>query len=184
MEPVHFSIESRVRVSLFLLVCLVHWLRKLIFHFLSNSMGYDGGDIFLPILNQMEIHLAQNWKENCHHHHHISLHLKGNGIIVFLVYIHYITVHYTMVRSSNYRLPPNSTTYKTVPVILSLHPSLIFLLHLSPSLVHPTGFSFFTLSVFLVIFTLLSSNNTDRHGLSHPEFAVSNVRREYLGQSK
>jgi len=30
-------------------------------------MGYDRGDIFLLILNQMEIHLVQNRKEDCHH---------------------------------------------------------------------------------------------------------------------
>ena len=28
-------------------------------------MGYDRGDSFPSILNQMEVHLAQNRKENC-----------------------------------------------------------------------------------------------------------------------
>ena len=39
----------------------------------------------------------------------------------------------------------NSTWYKTVSVMLSLHPSLIFLFRLLPSPVHLTGFSLFFL---------------------------------------
>ena len=42
-------------------------LRKLCFHFLSHWMGYDRGESFLSILNQMKFHLVQNRKENCHH---------------------------------------------------------------------------------------------------------------------
>ena len=38
--------------------------------------------VFLSILNQMEIHLVQNRKENCHHDH-IPFNVKGNGNIVF-----------------------------------------------------------------------------------------------------
>ena len=34
---------------------------------------------FLSILNQMEIYLAQNQKENCHHDH-ISFRLKGTTV--------------------------------------------------------------------------------------------------------
>ena len=34
--------------------------------------------VFLSILKQMEFHLVQNWKENCHHDH-IPFNLKGNG---------------------------------------------------------------------------------------------------------
>ena len=34
--------------------------------------------LFLASLNQMEVHLVQNQKENCHHDH-ISFNLKGNG---------------------------------------------------------------------------------------------------------
>ena len=60
-------------------------LRKLYFHFLSHWMGYDRGTVFLSILNQMEIYLVQNWKENCPHDH-IPCNLKGNKITVFSVY--------------------------------------------------------------------------------------------------
>ena len=71
-------------------------LRKLYFQFISNLMGYNRGDIFtfdfepngilflLSILNQMEFHLVQNWRENCHHDY-IPINLKGIGNIVFLV---------------------------------------------------------------------------------------------------
>ena len=41
--------------------------------------------VFFSILNQIEIHLAQNRKENCHHDH-IPFKMKGNGNIVFSVY--------------------------------------------------------------------------------------------------
>jgi len=40
--------------------------------------------VFLSILNQMELHLVQNRKENCHHDH-IPFNLKGNGNIVLSV---------------------------------------------------------------------------------------------------
>ena len=50
---------------------------------------------------------------------------------------------------------------KTVPVLLSLDPSLIFPFHLLPSPVHPTGFSFCFFPGFLVIFIILSSNNNN-----------------------
>ena len=40
--------------------------------------------VFLSILNQMELHLVQNRKENCHHDH-FRLNMKGNGILVFSV---------------------------------------------------------------------------------------------------
>ena len=43
--------------------------------------------VFLLILNQMEIHLVQNRKENCRHDHN-PFNVKGNGNIVFLVCIH------------------------------------------------------------------------------------------------
>ena len=38
--------------------------------------------IFFSILNQMQFHLVQNRKENCHHDH-IPFNLKGNVIKVF-----------------------------------------------------------------------------------------------------
>ena len=46
-------------------------LRKLVFKIIS-------------ILNQIEFHLIQNWKENCHHDH-IPFNVKGNGNIVLSV---------------------------------------------------------------------------------------------------
>ena len=49
-------------------------------------MGYDRGDSFtLDFLNQIEFHLVQNRKENCHHDQ-IPFNLKGNGNIVFSVF--------------------------------------------------------------------------------------------------
>ena len=42
--------------------------------------------VFLSILNQMEFHLVQNRKENCYHDH-IPFDLKGNGHIVFSVFL-------------------------------------------------------------------------------------------------
>ena len=44
-------------------------------------MGYDSGDSFPFDLNQMEIHLVQDRKENCHHDH-IPFNVKENGNIV------------------------------------------------------------------------------------------------------
>ena len=41
--------------------------------------------VFLSILNQMEIHLVQNRKENCYHDH-ITFNVKGNENTVFSVY--------------------------------------------------------------------------------------------------
>ena len=41
--------------------------------------------VFLSILNEMEFHLVQNRKENCHHDH-IPFNVKGNGNTVFSVY--------------------------------------------------------------------------------------------------
>ena len=40
--------------------------------------------VFLSILNQIEFHLDQNRKENCHHDH-IPFNMKGNGNLVFSV---------------------------------------------------------------------------------------------------
>jgi len=50
---------------------------------------------------------------------------------------------------------------KTIPVLPSLDPSLIFPFHLLPSPVHPTGFSFCFFPAFVAIFILLSSNNSN-----------------------
>ena len=42
--------------------------------------------VFLSILNQMDFHLVQNRKENCHRDH-IPFNVKGIGSIVFSVYV-------------------------------------------------------------------------------------------------
>ena len=59
-------------------------LRKL--YFISIHIEWDMivVTVFLLILNQMEFHLVENWKENCHHDH-IPFNVKGNGNIVFSV---------------------------------------------------------------------------------------------------
>ena len=53
--------------------------------------------VFLSNLNQMEIHLVQNRKENCHHDH-IPFNLKRNGILVFSVWGNSTTIRCTAVR--------------------------------------------------------------------------------------
>ena len=53
------------------------------------------------------------------------------------------------------------TSHKTVPVLLSLQPSHIFLFNLLPSPVHTTGFSFYVFTGFLATFILLSSSNNN-----------------------
>ena len=40
--------------------------------------------VFLSILNQLDFHLVQNIKENCHHDY-ILFNMKGNGNIIFSV---------------------------------------------------------------------------------------------------
>ena len=40
---------------------------------------------FLSILNQIDLHLVQNQKNNCHHDH-IPFNVKGNGTLDFSVY--------------------------------------------------------------------------------------------------
>ena len=45
--------------------------------------------VFLSILNQMEFHLVQNRKENCHHDY-IPFDVKGNGNIVFSVWLKFL----------------------------------------------------------------------------------------------
>ena len=50
-------------------------------------MGYDRGDSFpFGFLDQMKVHLVQNRKKTCHHDH-IPFNVKGNGNIVFSVYL-------------------------------------------------------------------------------------------------
>ena len=64
---------------------LAHTLRKLYFQFLSYLMGYDRGDRFHSILNQMELHLVQNQMKNCHEDL-IPFNLKGIRNRVLSVY--------------------------------------------------------------------------------------------------
>ena len=60
-------------------------LRKLVFHFLSDWMGYDRGDSFPFNFEPNGIQFgSENWKKNFHHDH-IPFNVKGNGILVFLV---------------------------------------------------------------------------------------------------
>ena len=47
-------------------------------------MGYDRGDSFPFVLNEMEFQLVRNRKENCHHDQ-IPFKLKGNVNIVLSV---------------------------------------------------------------------------------------------------
>ena len=62
-------------------------LRKLVFHFLSNCMEYDRGDSFSIDFEPNGLPFcSENWKENCHHNH-IPFNSKGNGILLFSVYI-------------------------------------------------------------------------------------------------
>ena len=57
------------------------------FIFFSSQIEWDMFmmTVFLSIWNQMEFHLVQNRKENCHHDH-IPFNVKGNGNIVFSVW--------------------------------------------------------------------------------------------------
>ena len=64
--------------------------------------------VFLPILNQIEFHLVQNRKENCHHYH-IPFNVKGNGNIVFSVYVGYIC---------GYRILPNQPLWLIGPTLV------------------------------------------------------------------
>ena len=60
-------------------------LRKLCFSFLPQRMGYDCGDSFpFDFLSQMDFHLVQNRKENCHYGH-TPFNVKGKGNKVFSV---------------------------------------------------------------------------------------------------
>ena len=42
--------------------------------------------VFLSILNQMELYLVQNWKENCPHDH-IPFIVKGNDLYLWFIFI-------------------------------------------------------------------------------------------------
>ena len=59
-------------------------LRKLVFHFLSDWMGYDRGYSFHFKFEPNGIPFGSKSKENCHHDH-IPFNLKGKGNIVFSV---------------------------------------------------------------------------------------------------
>ena len=81
---------------------------KTIFPFPFTLNGiWSWGQFSFLILNQMEFHLAQNRKENCHHDH-IPSNLKGNGNIVFSVYIHICIYLYIYVCTVGPKSPPLS----------------------------------------------------------------------------
>ena len=75
--------------------------------------------VFLSILNQLEIHLVQNWKKNCHHDH-IRFNLKGNRILVFSVWrgkdIVPFTVRSPIKRYWRWRFPIKQPTLIPSPV--------------------------------------------------------------------
>ena len=62
------------------ITCLMHWENM---YSISFQIEWDMVVVtaFFSILNQMEFHLVQNRKENCHHDH-IPFNLKGNRIRV------------------------------------------------------------------------------------------------------
>ena len=73
---------------------------------------------------------------------------------------------YVLVRGATPSIPPftwevyaSILNFKTIPIVPSLNPSLIFPFHLLSSPVHPIVFSFYFFPGLLAIFILLSSNN-------------------------
>ena len=85
--------------------------------------------------------------------------MKMRAILKVAEWWVYISLLGTRPDDRNYTLPQNSMFYKTVPVLLFLRPSLMFLLHLLPSPVHPNRIFFYIFPDFLTIFILLLSNN-------------------------
>ena len=63
-------------------VLRVGTVRKLVFHFLSNGMGYGDGDSFPFDFEPNGFPFGSNLKEICHHDH-IPFNLKGNRMLVF-----------------------------------------------------------------------------------------------------
>ena len=61
-------------------------LRKLCFHFLSHSMGYDRGDSFPFDFEPNRIPFGSKSKENGPRDH-IPFNMKGNGNMVFSVHV-------------------------------------------------------------------------------------------------
>ena len=55
-------------------------------HLVQNRKENHGDSFPIDFFNQIDFHLVQNWEENCHHDH-IPFNLKGNGILVFSVYL-------------------------------------------------------------------------------------------------
>ena len=75
---------SRTTVRLIVVeIADVHWENYIL---ISFQIEWDMVvvTVFLLTLSQMEFHLVQNRKENCHHDH-IPFNVKGNGNIVFSV---------------------------------------------------------------------------------------------------
>ena len=61
----------------------LHW-ENYVFNSFHSEWDMIVVTVFFSILNQMDFHLVQNRKENCHHDH-IPFNVKGNGNIVFSV---------------------------------------------------------------------------------------------------
>ena len=78
------AFPSLLKWNMLLNLWLLHW-----GNYISNSFHISWDmtvvTVFLSILNQMDFHLVQNWKENCHHGH-IPFNVKGIGNIVFSVH--------------------------------------------------------------------------------------------------
>ena len=71
--------------------------------------------------------------------------------------------------------PHRPSQLPAVSVLSSLYPSPIFPLHLLPSPVHPTGFSFCYISVFLAIFILLPSINNNLYEILMKKIIIQTV---------
>ena len=73
--------------------------KKIDFISFQNEWNTNVVTVLLKILNQMELHLVQNGKENCHHDQ-IPFNLKGDGNSVFRVRSRFRTSG-TLIRATN-----------------------------------------------------------------------------------
>ena len=78
LNGIPFGSKSKGKLSPPSYLIQFHYTEKTIFSFPFKL----NGTVLLLILNQIEFHLVQNRKENCHHDH-IPFNVKGNGNIVF-----------------------------------------------------------------------------------------------------
>ena len=92
--------------------------------------------------------------------------------------VYQICIKYHRVCTEQY-IPFGHLTSKTVPVLPSLDPSILFPFYLLPSPVHPTRFSFCFFPGFFAIFILLSSNNI----LIHAEILKRSFNRILIEHS-